>query len=193
VIAGVVLAAGLSRRMGRAKLTLDLDGQPVIRHVVEALTGAGIEDLVVVVPPASSALEAALAGLPVRFAINPMPEAGQAGSVVAGVRALSPAAEAAVVALGDQPHVPRAVLVGLCEAHRATRLPIVAPRYREGRGNPVLFGAAMFPELLRLTGDQGARGVIDADPTRVALVPFDLPMPRDLDTPDDYESVRARR
>ena len=193
MIAGVVLAAGLSRRMGRPKLTLDLDGRPVIRHTVEALTGAGIEDLVVVVPPASAALEAALAGLPVRFAINPMPEAGQAGSVVAGVRALSPAAEAALVALGDQPHVPRAVLVGLCEAHRATRLPIVAPRYREGRGNPVLFASAVFPELLRLTGDQGARGVIDADPTRVALVPFDLPMPRDLDTPDDYESVRARR
>jgi molybdenum cofactor cytidylyltransferase len=89
--------------------------------------------------------------------------------------------------------VPRAVIVGLLECHRATGLPIVAPRCREGRGNPVLFDAAVFPELLRLTGDEGARGVIDADPTRVALVPFDLPMPRDLDTPDDYESLRARR
>ena len=112
--------------------------------------------------------------------------------MVAGIEALSPTVEAAVIALGDQPAVPRAVLMGLREAHRATGRPIVAPRYREGRGNPVLFDATVFPELLRLTGDAGARGVIDADPDRVALVSFDLPMPRDLDTPDDYESVRAR-
>lgn len=193
MIAGVVLAAGLSRRMGRPKLLLDLDGRPVIRHAVEALAGAGVGELVVVVPPDSAALEAALSGLAVRFAVNPRPEAGQSGSVVAGIGALSPTAEAVIIALGDQPDVPRAVLVGLREAHRATGRPIVAPRYREGRGNPVLFAAAVFPELLRLIGDQGARGVIDADPDRVALVPFDLPMPRDLDTPDDYESVRARR
>ena len=179
--------------MGRPKLLLDLDGRPVIRHAVEALAGAGVGELVVVVPPDSAALEAALSGLAVRFAVNPRPEAGQSGSVVAGIGALSPTAEAVIIALGDQPDVPRAVLVGLREAHRATGRPIVAPRYREGRGNPVLFAAAVFPELLRLIGDQGARGVIDADPDRVALVPFDLPMPRDLDTPDDYESVRARR
>jgi molybdenum cofactor cytidylyltransferase len=193
VIGGVVLAAGLSRRMGRPKLLLELEGRPVIRHAVEALAGAGIEDIVVVVPPEHGSIESALAGLPVRLAVNPAPEAGQAGSVVAGVRALTPPTEAALIALGDQPVVPRAVIVGLLECHRATGLPIVAPRYHEGRGNPVLFDAAVFPELLRLTGDQGARGVIDADSTRVALVPFDLPMPRDLDTPDDYESLRARR
>jgi molybdenum cofactor cytidylyltransferase len=193
VIGGVVLAAGLSRRMGRPKLLLEFEGRPVIRHAVEALAGAGIEDIVVVVPPEHGALESALAGLPVRFAVNPAPEAGQAGSVVAGVRALTPPTEAALIALGDQPAIPRAVIVGLLECHRATGLPIVAPRYHEGRGNPVLFDAAVFAELLQLTGDEGARGVIDADSTRVALVPFDLPMPRDLDTPDDYESLRARR
>lgn len=193
MIAGVVLAAGLSRRMGHPKLLLDLDGRPVIRHTVETLAGAGIEDIVVVVPPDSSALEAALLGLAVRFVTNPAPEAGQAGSVVAGVTALAPAVEAALIALGDQPRVPRAVPVGLIECHRASGMPIVAPGYREGRGNPVLFAASVFSELLRLRGDQGARGVIDADPTRVALVPFDLPMPRDIDTPDDYESARGRR
>jgi molybdenum cofactor cytidylyltransferase len=179
--------------MGRPKLLLDLDGRPVIRHSVEALVGTGIEDIVVVVPPEHAALESALAGLAVRFAVNPAPEVGQAGSVVAGVRALMPTTEAVIIALGDQPGIPRAVLVGILECHRATGAAIVAPRYRDGRGNPVLFAAATFGELLRLTGDQGARGVIDADPARVALVPFDLPMPRDLDTPDDYESLRARR
>jgi molybdenum cofactor cytidylyltransferase len=179
--------------MGRPKLLLPIEGRPVIFHTVSALVDAGLEDLIVVVPPEHTALAAALAGLAVRFAVNPAPEAGQAGSVVAGVAALSPLADAAVIALGDQPGVPRAVLVGLLESRRATGKAIVAPRYRDGRGNPVLFAASVFPELLHLTGDQGARSVVDADAERVALVPFDLPMPRDLDTPDDYESLRARR
>src|SRR4029453_15228206 len=190
---GVVLGGGLSRRMGHPKLLLDLDGRPVIHHTVSALAAAGLEDLVVVGPPEHPALAAAVGALPVRFAVNPAPEAGQAGSVVAGIAALSPAAEAALIALGDQPRVPRAVVVGLLECYRATRKAIVAPRYRDGRGNPVLFAASMFPELRRLTGDAGARRVIDADPGRVTLVPFDMSMPQDLDTPDDYESLRARR
>ncbi|HKZ08833.1 MAG TPA: nucleotidyltransferase family protein [Methylomirabilota bacterium] len=193
MIAGVVLAAGLSRRMGRPKLLLPLDGRPLIRRTVEALAAAGLAELVVVVPPESDAIRAALDGLPVRFAVNPAPEAGQAGSVVAGVAALTPATTAALIALGDQPDLPRVVLAGLLERHRAGGAAIVAPRYREGRGNPVLFTAAVFPELLRLTGDQGARAVVVADAARVALVPFDLPMPRDVDTPDDYESLRRHR
>ena len=88
--------------------------------------------------------------------------------------------------------MPRAVPLGLITAYRATARAIVAPRYREGRGNPVLFDASIFPELLGLTGDAGARAVIDADPERVALVSFDLPMPPDIDTPEDYETLRGR-
>lgn len=193
MVAGVVLAAGLSRRMGRPKLLLPIDGRPVIRRTVEALAGAGLADLVVVVPPESEALRTALDGLAVRFAVNPAPEAGQAGSVVAGVAALAPGTTAVLIALGDQPDLPRAVLAGVLERHRAGGATIVAPRYREGRGNPVLFTSTVFPELLRLTGDQGARAVVEADAARVALVSFDIPMPRDVDTPEDYESLRHHR
>jgi molybdenum cofactor cytidylyltransferase len=192
VIAGVVLAAGLSRRMGRRKLLLDLGGQPVIRRAVEGVAGSGVDELVVVVPPDHADIAAALSGIRYRLAVNPAPETGQAGSVVAGIAALGPAVRAALVALGDQPTVPRAVLLGLLSAYRATARTIVAPRYREGRGNPVLFDASVFPELLRLTGDAGARGIIEADPARVALVSFDLPMPPDIDTPEDYETLRGR-
>lgn len=192
MIAGVVLAAGLSRRMGRRKLLLDLGGQPVIRRAVEGVAGSGVDELVVVVPPDHADIAAALSGIRYRLAVNPAPETGQAGSVVAGIAALGPAVRAALVALGDQPTVPRAVLLGLLSAYRAMARAIVAPRYREGRGNPVLFDASVFPELLRLTGDAGARGIIEADPARVALVSFDLPMPPDIDTPEDYETLRGR-
>ena len=192
VIAGVVLAAGLSRRMGRSKLLLDLGGRPVIRRVVEGVAGWGVDDLVVVVPPDHADLAAALTGIRHRLAVNPAPESGQAGSVVAGIAALGPAVRAALIALGDQPVVPRAVPLALITAYKATAKAIVAPRYRDGRGNPVLFDASVFPELLGLTGDAGARAVIDADPARVALVSFDLPMPPDIDTPEDYETLRGR-
>jgi molybdenum cofactor cytidylyltransferase len=192
VIAGVVLAAGLSRRMGRRKLVLDLGGRPVIRLAVEGVAAAGVDEVVVVVPPDHADLAAALAGIPHRLAVNPAPETGQAGSVVAGIAALGPAVRAALIALGDQPAVPRAVPVGLLTAYQATHRAIVAPRYRNGRGNPVLFDASVFPELLQLTGDAGARSVIEADPGRVAMVTFDLPMPPDIDTPEDYETLRGR-
>jgi molybdenum cofactor cytidylyltransferase len=192
VIAGIVLAAGLSRRMGRRKLLLDLGGQPVIRRAVEGAAGWGLDEIVVVMPPEHAHLAAALAGIRHRIAVNPNPETGQAGSVVAGVAALGPAVRAVLIALGDQPSVPRAVPLGLLGTYRATARAIVAPRYRDGRGNPVLFDASVFPELLRLTGDAGARTVIDADPDRVALVSFDLPMPPDIDTPEDYETLRGR-
>ena len=191
MIAGIVLAAGLSRRMGRPKLLLELRGSPVIRRTVETLLGAGLDDLVVVVGPAADAIVQALSGLPVRFAVNPAPEAGQAGSVVTGVRALSPCATAALIALGDQPSLPGPVVPRLLEAFHSTGKPIAAPVYRDGLGNPVLFASSLFPELLALHGDRGARAIVEQDPARVAAVVFDIPMPRDLDTPEDYESLRA--
>lgn len=190
MIAGIVLAAGLSRRMGQAKLLLDWGGRPVIRRSVEGVASSGLDDLLVVVGPAYSDLEAALGGLTVRFVLNPHPEAGQAGSVVAGIRALVPGTVAALVVLGDQPTVPREVIPALLREFRDGGRPIAAPRYRGVRGNPVLFAASIFPELVALAGDQGARPVVERDPARVTLVDFDLPMPRDLDTPEDYERLR---
>lgn len=191
MIAGIVLAAGLSTRMGQAKLLLDWDGRSVIRRTVESVAAAGLGEVLVVVGPAHAALAEALAGVAVRFVVNPNPEAGQAGSVVVGVRALGPGAEAVLIALGDQPTVPAEVIAALLDAFARGGRPIAAPRYRGVRGNPVLFAASIFPELVALAGDQGARPVVERDPTRVTLVDFDLPMPRDLDTPEDYERLRS--
>ena len=188
--AGIVLAAGLSRRMGQAKLMLDWEGAPVIRRTVERVLAAALDDLIVVTPPAAGEITAALDGLPVRFAVNADPAAGQATSVVAGIRALAPETDAALIALGDQPTLPADVIPALLRARAETGRPIAAPVYQGERGNPVLFAAAVFPELCALSGDRGARGVIERDAARVALVPFDVSMPPDLDTPEDYARLR---
>jgi molybdenum cofactor cytidylyltransferase len=191
-LAAVVLAAGLSRRMGQAKLLLTIEGRAVVRMAVDNVLAAGIERIVVVSGTEQEAIADALAGLPVRFAINPTPEAGQGSSIAVGVAALPERAGAALIVLGDQPFVPPEVIPLLVAAFTRTGQPIVAPRYRDGRGNPVLFARAVFPELLGLAGDRGARAVTERDPSRVAVVDFETPMPADIDTPEDYERLRGR-
>lgn len=176
--------------MGRPKLLLDWGGQPVIRRAVEQVRAGGVDELIVVLGHEGAVIREALSGLPVHFAQNPDPEAGQGSSIACGISALKPATEAALIVLGDQPTLPPEVIPRLLETFRETGKAIVAPGYRGVQGNPVLFASPVFPELRTLSGDLGARTVVETDPGRIAVVPFDLPMPADLDTPDDYERLR---
>ena len=191
MIAGIVLAAGLSRRMGQAKLLMALDGKAVVRLSVESVLAAGVAPLLVVAGTESARIAEALAGLPVSIVVNPSPEAGQSSSIRMAVAALTTGAEPVLIALGDQPFVPPAVIPALRAGLEGTGKAIAAPRYRGERGNPVLFDRRVVPELLALSGDRGARPVIDRDHSRVALVDFDIDMPRDLDTPEDYDALRS--
>jgi molybdenum cofactor cytidylyltransferase len=190
MIGAVVLAAGLSRRMGRPKLLLPLAGRPVIRRTVEPLVGQ-LAEVVVVTAPQAAEIHEALAGLPVRFAVNPRPADGQGTSIAAGVGALGPDTRAALIVLGDQPAVPLTVVPALLAAFERFGKAIVVPVYRGFQGTPVLFAAEVFPELRALTGDRGARSVVMARPERVERVELDLPEPADVDTPEDYERLRV--
>jgi molybdenum cofactor cytidylyltransferase len=191
VIAAVVLAAGLSRRMGQAKLLMPVGGRAIVRYVVESVLAGGVDLVWVVTGPDVEPIEAALAGLEVQIAVNPAPEEGQASSLRAGIAALPASVDAVLIALGDQPSLAPSIIPALLAARRTSPKLIVAPRYRDGQGNPVLFKREIFPELLRLTGDQGARPIIQKEPARVEWVELDLPMPPDVDTLDDYEKIRA--
>jgi molybdenum cofactor cytidylyltransferase len=191
VTTAIVLAAGLSRRMGRPKLLLDLGGKPVIRHTLERLVAADMDEILVVVGPEHAALERALDGLRVRFVVNPTPEAGQGSSVRAGVRALSTDTTTALIALGDQPGISVDVIRKLRDALEAPGKSIAAPRYSDGLGNPVIFATAVFPELAALSGDRGARAVVERESRRLAVVEVVHPMPADLDTPEDYDRLSA--
>jgi molybdenum cofactor cytidylyltransferase len=185
VIGGLVLAAGLSRRMGKAKLLLPLDGKPLVRWSVEALA-PHVDVLLVVTPPEDGALRQVLAGLDVRFVVNPQPEAGQGTSIAAGAAALPADVDAVVITLGDQPRLPDGLLSGLLEAFHREGKPIAAPVYKGTQGTPVVFASSVFPELRALDGDAGARAIVRRDPARVTRVMLDLAMPPDVDTPEDY-------
>ena len=191
MIAAVVLAAGLARRMGRQKLLLQLQGKPVVRWAVERLS-THVEDVVVVTGADDSALREALADLTVRFVVNPRPQDGQGSSIAVGVTGLKPWTRAAMIALGDQPRVPDAVPRALIDAFDHSGKAVVAPVYRGVQGTPVLFAADVFAELRVLTGDAGARAVVKARPERVEAVAFDFAMPPDVDTPEDYAKLHVQ-
>jgi molybdenum cofactor cytidylyltransferase len=191
MIAAIVLAAGLARRMGRQKLLLDLNGKPVVRWSVDAVL-PHVEDCVVVTGRDDAAVRAALTPLTVRYAVNPHPEHGQGSSIAVGVAALEPRTTATLVVLGDQPLTPPDVVPALLAAQRQSGRAIAAPSYRGTRGTPVLFTAEVFPELRTLGGDAGARSVLAARPERVTSVEFDVAMPGDVDTPEDFARLHVQ-
>jgi molybdenum cofactor cytidylyltransferase len=191
VIAAVMLAAGLARRMGRQKLLLQLQGKPVVRWSVEHIV-SHVEDVVVVTGPDDTAIRQALEDLTVRFAVNSRPQDGQGTSIAAGIAALKPWTTAALVALGDQPRMPATVVPALLEALRRSGKAIVAPVYQGVQGTPVVFSSEVFDELRTLKGDAGARAVVKENPERVEIVAFDLAMPPDVDTPEDYAKLHVQ-
>ncbi len=191
-IAAVVLAAGLARRFGAQKLLVPFGESTVIRTVLETVLECDVAYVVVVVGPQSEGVRTAVGGLPVSWVVNEDPARGLSSSVVAGVAGLPPNVGAALLVLGDQPTLSADVVRRVADTWRAGGGPIVAPRYRGVRGNPVLFDASMFGALQMLEGEHGARDLVAADPARVAAVDVAEPLPMDIDTPVDYEELLRR-
>src|ERR671911_575851 len=146
VIAGIVLAAGRSARLGRPKQLLPVHGEPLIRHTLGRVLASSLDQVILVVGHEADLVRDAVAGLPVECVFNPDSAAGQSTSVRAGLAALSSEVEAAVFILGDQPGVAPNVIDDLIAAWRTSSAPVVVPRYEDRMGNPVLFDRRVFPE-----------------------------------------------
>ncbi|MGU9980527.1 NTP transferase domain-containing protein [Phreatobacter sp. HK31-P] len=186
-IAAIVLAAGRSTRMGGPnKLLARIDDVPLVRHAAQAALGAGLADVVVVTGHQEAAVRGALAGLDLRFAHNPGFAEGLSTSLKAGLAVLDETVDAVVVLLGDMPRISSGLVRRLVDAFAADAgRHIVVPVADGRRGNPVLWGRRFFPELLRVTGDQGGRAILAASPEAIAEVPADLDdVHLDLDTPE---------
>lgn len=166
----------------------EFDGEPLVRRAARTALAAGLSPVVVVVGAYAQEVSAAIEGLPVQLAENPAWAAGQSTSVRAGITALPPTADGALVLLGDQPLVSSALIAGLVEF--AAPDAIVAPQVAGRRGNPVLFGRSHFAELMSLTGDFGARRLLSEHP--VITVEWDSADAfLDVDTPEDLRRIGA--
>ena len=192
MIAGLLLAAGRSKRFGADKLCAKLNGKAVIRWSAAALLEA-VDVVYVIIAPAADGPTQALSRLDVRFVINLGRTEGMASSIRAGVSAVEDDVEAVVIALADQPLVSSDVVRALIARWHVGDASAVVPRYEDGRGHPVLFGRECFAALGALKGDVGARSVIEALGGRVADVDVSGGMPADVDTPDALAELQVPR
>jgi molybdenum cofactor cytidylyltransferase len=190
VTAGLILAAGASRRLGRIKQLLPLGGRPLLAWPLAALRAAGAHPIVVVLGHEAATIQAAGILQDVQVVINPAYAAGMSTTLHRGLAALEEGVGAAWVLAGDQPFVTADHLRALRARQDATGLPIVATAFSDHQGVPMLLHRTAWPLLASLHGDQGARGVLQQHPTLLASVPAPDPsLALDVDTERDYQTA----
>ena len=187
-VGGIVLAAGSSSRMsGPQKLLLEIDGVPMVRHVYEAASEGGCHQTVVVY--GEDEVKRAIDGT-AEIIFNPEARTGMASSLQAGLRAMRPEVEGAMVLLGDQPLVGSRTVATLLRAWRreGSRPAVAVSQGDEGWAPPVILSRELWDELFALTGDAGARQVLKGRPELLDMVPAPG-RSDDIDTPDDYAKI----
>ena len=194
-ISAVILAAGMSKRMGeRPKLLLDIGGEPMIHRTLANILAIAPVETIVVTGYRAAEIEATLAGLPVRCVRNQDYERGQPISVAVGVASLAADCDAVVVVMGDQPLVTAGHLRALVTAYEGLEnATILVPHHAGRRGNPILFAARHIPAVIGRGIKIGCRRLIEAHDADVARTEFDSDAYTfDCDTPEDYQALLGR-
>jgi molybdenum cofactor cytidylyltransferase len=189
MIAAIVLAAGLSRRMGRPKLLLPWGGAIVIGQVVDVLLDAGASPVVVVTGGTHKQVEQALQGKPVRLAFNPRyAEDEMVRSLQIGLAELSDQVEATLVVLGDQPQIEIQVVQALMLDYQTSRALLVIPSYQMRRGHPWVVDRKLWPALMTLHLPDTLRDFVSAHASQIRYLNVErASVLQDLDTPEDYQ------
>ncbi|HEY5435850.1 MAG TPA: nucleotidyltransferase family protein [Candidatus Limnocylindrales bacterium] len=190
-VTAVVLAAGASRRFGAPKMLAPLKGRPVLQHVLDALAGAGLVDVVVVLGDQAAAIRASVSWRSERIEVNPRPMDGLSSSLRIGLDAAAEnrTVDAVLVLLGDQPAVRPAVISAVLAAAETSTQPIVRVRYADDDApNPVLVRRAAWALAAGLSGDRGLGPLLIECPDLVTEVAAPGANP-DIDTPEDLVRV----
>ena len=192
-IAAIVLAAGRSTRMGAVnKMLVDIGGKPMLRRVVDSTKASKAGPVLVVTGHMAPEVSSALSGLDVALVANPDYATGLASSLKAGIRALSPSCDGALILLGDMPRIAPEHLDALVAAFAPDA--IVVPVHGGRQGNPVLWPAKYFSKLLQLDGDAGAKRLIGTHAAHVREVDLDTDaIFADIDTPEALARLRDGR
>jgi molybdenum cofactor cytidylyltransferase len=184
---GLVLAAGGSRRLGQPKQLLPYRGRTLLDHVLDTARGCDLDQLLCAVGGAAPGVVAAVDLHGVEVVHNAAFGAGCSSSIAAALPAVDPRATALVLLLGDQPGVTATTVARLLAGRGAAELAVC--RYDDGRGHPFAFGRGAFAALAALHGDKAVWKLLERAGDAVAEVAVDGPVPRDVDTWEDYEAV----
>jgi len=190
-VAGVVLAAGSSTRMGRNKLFFDLDGETLLRRVVRRAIGAGLDPVIVVVGHEAERARAELAALPCMPVDNPDHALGINRSLRAGISHVPERARAAVVMLADMPFVTGPMVAELVARYRDSTAPLVISAYGDVNAPPMLYDRALFSELQQMTGEGCGRQVVRRHRHEAVAVSWPEAALQDIDVPEDYDRIKA--
>lgn len=190
-VAGVVLAAGTSARMGTNKLLLRLGGESVLRRAVRRALAAGLDPVLVVLGHDAGTVGAELAGLPCLPVVNPEYALGKSASVRVGIGAVPTTAAAAAVVLADMPLVTAEMIARLVARYRAGTAPLVVSRYGDVLAPPMLYDRRLFPELVAMAGDGCGKAVARRHRAEADVEAWPAAALADLDVPADYQRLQA--
>jgi molybdenum cofactor cytidylyltransferase len=190
-VAGIVLAAGASQRMGRNKLFLELDGETLLRRAVDRAGTAGLSPVLVVLGHQAERAFQEVTGLPCQPILNRDYARGINVSLRAGIAAVPAQARAAVVLLGDMPFVTARMMATLVERFRESRAPLVVSEYAGVQAPPTLFDRSLLDEFLLMEEDACAKRLVKRHRSEALVVSWPGETLTDLDLPEDYERVKA--
>jgi molybdenum cofactor cytidylyltransferase len=194
MIAGLILAAGESSRMGAPKAALTYRGRTFLEAIVQTLREGGLERIVVVLGHQAEDIQRQIKIEPAQVVINPDYRSGQTSSLQAGLRALmADDLEAVLLCLVDHPAVCAETVRKIVATFRQCSAPVVIPTYRGRRGHPVLIGRQVFDELLRLASDAGADSVVRRYRSATQFVEVeDEGVIIDVDDPESYRRLTGK-
>ena len=190
-MAGVLLAAGASTRMGRNKLFLQLGGDSILARAGKRAIASGLDPVIVVLGHEAERSMAELSGLPVRTVLNPDYALGINRSLKVGIAAVPAEAPAAIVLLADMPFVTEAMIGRMVERYRETGASLVASDYAGVHAPPTLYDRSLFAELRALEGEGCGKQVVKRHWSEAAVVAWPAAALIDIDRPEDWERVRA--
>ncbi|HKH45104.1 MAG TPA: nucleotidyltransferase family protein [Thermoanaerobaculia bacterium] len=188
-VAGILLAAGTSSRMGSNKLLFELAGESVLRGAARRALAGGLSPLLVVLGHEAERTGRELDGLPCQIVVNPLYEQGINSSLKAGVAALPAEVQAVMVMLADMPFVTAEMIAGMIDRYRTSEAPLVISDYEGVNAPPMLYDRALFGELLAMTGEGCGRQVVKQHRHEAEILPWPAAALADLDVPDDYARV----
>jgi molybdenum cofactor cytidylyltransferase len=188
-IAGLVLGAGGSKRLGRPKQLLPYGNRTLLGHTLDTARACSFDQLVVPIGGAAQDVQERVDLSGADVIVNDDYGRGCSSSIAAALDAVNPRCEVLVLMLGDQPGVTPAIVGTLLDGRDDA--PLAVCRYDDGRGHPLAFDRSVFPQLADLHGDKGVWRLLDRRADEVVEVPIAGRIPLDVDTPEDYEAVLA--